>query len=157
MEKVGRRLKKKIVSVKYQKVYERHLNSQNMIKGLQIYATGGVKDQRNNSFPQKLNPQVISAEFRDIKQAPPLIQRMGEMDLKNLDPVKVKPVFKYTVRDFINWHLKDPRKKNLMKFAAWLKSIEPDRIIFQIQINVLLNPTYNDTSKGGVNIQKMLS
>jgi len=43
------------------------------------------------------------------------------MDLKNLDPVKVKLVFKYTVRDFINWHMKDPRKKNLMKFAAWLK------------------------------------
>jgi hypothetical protein len=76
------------------------------------------------------------------------------MDLKNLDPVKAKLVFKYTVRDFINWHLQDPRKKSLMKFAAWLKSIEPDRVIIQIQINVLLNPAYNDTSKGGLNIQK---
>lgn len=49
-KKVGRRLRTKMVSVEYQKVYERHLNSQNMIKGLQTYATGGVKDQRKNPF-----------------------------------------------------------------------------------------------------------
>jgi len=43
---------------------------------------------------------------------------MGEMDLKELDPVKLKQVLKDTVRDFMNWYLKDPTKKNLMKLGA---------------------------------------